>query len=94
MKYLLAFLLVSTTALASNRNFDLIDDIRSMEILDDSYYVTFQQDNREFAVSKNHSVIPCLENAQKSGMKVALKLDKQGLNIKECRLYSTPGPAR
>lgn len=98
MKYLIAFFLISSSAFATNDSidteFDLIDDVKSLDLLGDSYSVKFESINREFIIPRSESVIPCLENARKSGMQVALHIDETGKIIEECYLYSTPGPAR
>jgi hypothetical protein len=98
MKYLIALFLISSTAFATNdsidKEFDLIDDVKSLDLLGETYTVKFANLNREFKIPRSNSVIPCLENARKSGMQVALHIDKQGKKIENCYLHSTPGPAR
>jgi hypothetical protein len=98
MKYLIAFCLISSSVLATNdainKEFDLIDDVKSLDLLGETYTVKFESFNGEFKIPRSHSIIPCLENARKSGMQVALHIDRENERIENCYLYSTPGPAR
>lgn len=69
------------------------DKINSMKWDGESYTVHLNTFQKPIKISGNNSVVPCLENAQRSGMEVLITIDSDIPMIKSCKLYSQSQPA-
>ena len=89
MKYLF-FSLLTFSAMASTST--AVDKIRTMKIEKGTYTVTLWNNNSVLRVSDKSKVVPCLENADKAKMHVAVTIDSEKNTITDCKLFSGPHP--
>lgn len=84
MKYLmLSFICFSALAVTSTS----VDKIRSLEIEKGTYTLTLWNNNKVFRLSDKDQVVPCLENADKAKMHVAVTFDSDKNKIEIGRAH-------
>ncbi len=92
MKYLLSVFIISSALAASGKPLNTVDKIQSLNSDNKEVSVTLWGNSRVFRISKDHSLVPCLENAFKSKQKVALDLDNEAGLILDCKMAGTGLP--
>jgi hypothetical protein len=70
----------------------MVDKIRSFDLENGKYVVTFFEDQRMFRVPKNNAMIPCLENSYKAERPVTLAIDQKTQTITECKMFGGTHP--
>lgn len=87
MKWFVILAFASFGAIAQT---EMVDEVKRLDWDGSKYKVHLSNFQKEITISGRNEVIPCLENAQKSNMKVLITVDADIPMIKECALY-TPG---
>ena len=89
MKFLFLLTLMSQ-AFAQAPQSKTVDQINSLNWDGSGYKVQLNNFQRPIVISGSNELVPCLENAYKSKMKVLVEIDSDIPMIKYCALY-TPG---
>jgi hypothetical protein len=87
MKYFLTLMMISTVSWAQADQIK-IEKIRSIDYEDNEATITFWGTNRVHRMPANNKNIPCLDNAHKSEMEVALVMKQDSDVIEDCKLYN------
>lgn len=84
MKAFILLFLISLPVFAKRST--VMYTVRSVEAQGDEVMVTFEENNQVFRFHKGARVLPCLENAYKSGKKAVLWMNKKADVIVSCKL--------
>lgn len=85
--FLFPLLLLSMTAWSQD-DVVRVEKVRSIDYENDEATVTFWGTNQVYRLPSNDKIIPCLDNAQKAQMEVALKMKKDAPVIEACKMYN------
>jgi len=87
MKWLFLLALMSQ-AYAQAPQTKTVDQVNSLNWDGSGYKVQLNNFQRLIVISRSNELVPCLENAYKSQMKVLIEIDSDIPMIKSCALYT------
>lgn len=88
MKTLILFVLLLFPVISFSQYKEVIDEVRTIELVGDTFMITFWGNNRVFNITERNRVIPCLEDAYKAHKKVVLLMDQEAGLIHNCKLFA------
>jgi hypothetical protein len=88
MKLFLFLLLIISSFTWAQDDVIRVEKVHSIDYKDNEATVTFWDTNQVYRLPSNAKVMPCIDNAFKAEMEVALKMKKDAPAIEDCRLYN------
>lgn len=93
MRILLVFLILIFTAAFASREVDFVDQVRTIDLSEDIYRVTFWGNNKVFKFAQDDRSITCLKTAYQAQKEIRLVMDSER-KILKCHLFSDKMSAR
>lgn len=91
MKILILMSFISLPLIAAVKPI-MIDQVRSIDYDKGEATITFWSTNQVYRLPESASVLPCLQNGEKSKQKVVMEVNKDAKIIESCKLYSGGNP--